>query len=541
MTAILSEAIPSSNELKQAMDFVDEKLDDPNIFVDSDKIQKGIELIERYFEIKFLDWELFIFALIHCYYKSNDSVVFDEFFIMMGRGNGKNGFISPVAWYLSTQYHGVQGYNVDIIANCEDQAKASFEDIYEMLDRTWDKSKKFFYKSKETIQNLKTKSYIKFNTSNAKTKDGKRSACLIFDEIHEYENFDTIKVFTSGFGKRKHSRKFYITTNGSVREGVLDEQLTMASNILNGTNRELGMLPLIYKIDDEKEAANPDMWVKANPSLPYFPELKKEMDKNAIQMKYQEHVKQDFFTKRMNLPKSDREIAVTDYPNIQATNKELPDLTGWSCVVGIDYTKVTDFASVNAHFIRGDERFDINHSWLCLSSSDLDRIKAPWRDWANQKLITLVDDVEIHPDIITDYISLLAETYNIEKIALDNYRYALLTKSLRNIGFDAKENKNVKLVRPSDIMQVSPVIDSCFANGYFNFGNNPVLRWAINNTKKIRSGKKEGTDTGNYYYGKIEGRSRKTDPFMSLVAAMTIEGELNSNSGNSEILPVIIF
>jgi len=46
---------------------------------------------------------------------------------MMGRGNGKNGFISPVAWYLTTHYHGVKGYNIDIIANAEDQAKQALK------------------------------------------------------------------------------------------------------------------------------------------------------------------------------------------------------------------------------------------------------------------------------------------------------------------------------------------------------------------------------------------------------------------------------
>ena len=31
---------------------------------------------------------------------------------------------------------------------------------------------------------------------------------------------------------------------------------------------------------------------------------------------------------------------------------------------------------------------------------------------------------------------------------------------------------------------------------------------------------------GNYVYGKIEAKSRKTDPFMALVAAMTIEDQI---------------
>lgn len=112
----------------------------------------------------------------------------------------KNGYISGLAWALTTRYQGIKGYNVDIIANSEDQAKTSFDDVYEMLDRTWDKSKKFFYKSKELIRNTDTGSYIKYNTSGSKTKDGKRSACLIFDELHEYEDGKVMRTFKSDSG-----------------------------------------------------------------------------------------------------------------------------------------------------------------------------------------------------------------------------------------------------------------------------------------------------------------------------------------------------
>ena len=204
-------------------------------------------------------------------------------------------------------------------------------------------------------------------------------------------------------------------------------------------------------------------------------------------------------------------------------------------MVGIDYTKVSDFASTNLHFRDGDIRYDINHSWLCLRSADIPRFKIPWRQWAEEGHLTLVDDVEIHPDLITDWIAEQAQQYNILKIAVDNFRYALLANSLRKIGFDAKEYKNVKLVRPSDIMKVVPVIDSCFANRYFVWGDNPPLRWAVNNTKLIRSGKNVGSDTGNFVYGKIESKSRKTDPFMALVASMAIEEDLGG--GYSGTLP----
>ena len=53
-----------------ATDYIEEKLDNPDVFIDYGKIDKAVELTERYFEYKLFDWELFVFALIHCYYKS---------------------------------------------------------------------------------------------------------------------------------------------------------------------------------------------------------------------------------------------------------------------------------------------------------------------------------------------------------------------------------------------------------------------------------------------------------------------------------------
>jgi len=538
MDAVRSGSIIVGEDIRLAMDYVEDKLSHPDVFIDTAKIDKAVELMERYFEITLFDWELFITACIHCFYNSNDTVVFDTFFIVEARGNGKNGFISPIAWYLTTHYHGIKGYNIDIVANAEDQAKTSFLDIYEILEATWAKSKKFFYKTKEIIVNLRTKSYIKFNTSNAKTKDSKRTGCLIFDEVHQYENYDSIKVFTSGFGKRKHSRAFYITTNGNVRDGVFDDMLAISADVLKGIITDLGWLPLIYRIDKEEDALDPRMWHKANPSLRYLPALQKEIQKQFIEMKYTPALEEEFYTKRMNWPKQNRAIIVTEWNNIAATNKPLPDLTGCSATVGIDYARITDFASVNIHFREGDNRYDINHSWLCLKSADLSRLKIPWEQWGADNHLTIVDDVEINPNLLSEYIAEQMTKYNIVKLALDNFRYALVAKSLEALGFSS-DRKNIKLVRPSDIIKVVPVIESCFARQYFIWGDNPPLRWAVNNTKLIKSGYKAGNDTGNYVYGKIEGKSRKTDPFMALVASMIIEDELGTGESAFDDLPVI--
>ena len=232
-----------------------------------------------------------------------------------------------------------------------------------------------------------------------------------------------------------------------------------------------------------------------------------------------------------------KDISVTDYEKVLATNRPLPKLDGMSCVVGVDYAELSDWAAVDLHFRRGDERYDINHAWLCLQSKTLSRVKPPWREWEKQGYLTVVDDVSIHPDLLADYIRRAAQTYNVKLLAMDHYRWTLVAESMRRAGFDAADKTRVKLVRPSDIMAVDPVIQECFDRGYFCWGDNPCLRWAVNNTKRVRSSKKLGVDTGHYIYAKIEGKSRKTDMFMALVAAMTAETVLGG--GQTTFLPAI--
>lgn len=534
MDDIRSGKILSSEEIKLAMDYIEFKLNNPDVFIDNKKIDKAIELTERYFDMKLLDWELFLFALIHCYYKSKDMVVFDEYLIEMGRGNGKNGFISPVAWYLTTHYHGVKGYNVDIIANNEEQAKTSFDDIYNILERTWNKSKKFFHKTKQKILNVITNSYIKYNTSNARTKDGKRSACLIFDEIHEYENYDTIKVFTSGFGKRKHSRVFYITTNGYVRGGVLDELLELAEKVLTGEITDLGLLPLIYKIDKKEEAEDPTMWVKANPSLPYFPELQKELKKDSIKMKYQPHKAIDFLTKRMNFPTEDNYTAAVPWEKILATNKPIPyeELEGLSCIGAVDYAQITDFASCGLLFKYKGYRYWIEHTFVCYKALEIEsrKIKFPVEETADKGLITIVHEDLIKPEYISQWFIEQAEKYNILNVYADSFRIKSLESTFQEVGIPIYEVRS----GPVTHGKVAPLIESIFAEEKIIFGDNPTMRWYINNTYQELDAK------GNVTYKKIEPKTRKTDGFFALIHALTKDDELQE-AGEPVFLNTITF
>ena len=528
--------IEACKDQRRLVEYIKKCFEAEDIYTDDEQLEKYLGLVKYFPYDNIFEWETFCIALHLCtYWTETGQPRWPDLFLLIGRGAGKDGFIAVESMCLISPYNPIRKYDVDICANAEEQAMRPVNDILEILEDTRyrAKMKRFFYWTKEKITGLKYRGTIKGRTNNPKSKDGMRSGIVVFNEIHQYLNFDNIKVFISGLGKVKHPRRLYATTNGDVRDGPLDELLARSEQILNGDIGDNGLLPFICRLDDKKEADNKEMWQKANPSLPHLPDLMTVIEKEYIDWKDNPVSNADFMTKRMNLPQSDSEIVVTDWENISATNRELPNLHGWECTCGIDYASVSDFASVNLHFRKGDERYDINHSWLCLQSKDLHRLTIPWREWAEQDWITLVDDVEIHPDLLCNWIADKAKHYQIKKIAMDNYRYALLTKSLQDIGFDASDRKNVKLVRPSDIMRVHPVIESAFNNHNFAWSDYPPLRWATNNTKLLRN------TSGNFYYGKIEPKSRKTDAFLALVASMVIEDELRHDTGEFADIPVI--
>ena len=507
-------------------------LERSDVFFDSETYYKCIKYCEKWYN-KLFPYQKFIYAFVFMY--KDDTPIFKTFVILMGRGNGKDGMMSPLMNFLQSRLYGVKNYNVDIVATSEEQAQNTFNVVYDMLENNKNKFEKYFYWNKETIIDKKTKAIYKYNTSNAKTKDGKRDGAILFNEFHAYENDSQIKVFQSGLGKVKHARVFIITTNGYVRGGPLDELLSVCERILNGFDNTVRYFPFLCRLDDKKEVDTKEAWIKANPSIEYMPVLENEIKSDYEEMKLFPSKSAEFITKRMNLPEQETEDVAVEWNLIEKTNQELPCLIGKTCVCGIDFASLSDFASVFLLFKHKNKYYGITHSWFCKNSKDKKRIKAPLEEFKNKGLLTIVDDVEIKPEMIVNWISEQGKKYYIKKIALDNFRYALISRALNEIGFDAKNKEQMKLTRPSDIAKIQPVIESVFVNQNIGWGDNGLMRWFTNNTKLVP------WQNNTKVYGKIEPKSRKTDGFMAFVSAMTISEELENINENAQILDAISF
>ena len=518
---------PYCAEQYQLIDYVKRVFLSEDIYIDVAQAEKYFSY-EKYFPFELFPWERFVFTLHNCTYKSNDSLRWPVLFLYVGRGAGKNGYLGFEDFCLLTPTNGIKHYNIDIFATTEDQAKTTFNDVYNVLEDNRDKMQRFFYWNTEKIINLKTKSVLRYRTSSPKSADGARPGKVDHDEEHAYENGKLIDVAVGGLGKKPRPRRTIISTDGFVREGPLDKDKTKGIRILNGEIDDNGMLPFITRVDKPEEVEMPEMWYKANPSLQYLPDLLQEM-KTELQNYLDDKISNiSFAVKRMNCLPQETEGGITAFDNILATNQDitpyLPKLQGRQCTAGFDYMKTDDFLSAGLLFDVDGTDVWITHTWVCKASADLSRIKAPLQEWEAAGLLSFVDGPEIPPEIPVIWVAQKAAELNanVAMTGIDNYRYTLLRRALKEnlYASDEKGYGNIILVRPSNEMMIMPVITSQLVNHKLAVGDNPLFRWAMNNTKVCTS------SAGNMTYGKIEPKSRKTDPFKAYVAAKVAQNKI---------------
>lgn len=512
-------------------DHVEKVFSEEELYTDDEQLEKYLSY-QKYFPYKLFEWEEFCFALHNCVYRSDGHLRWPVLFMMVGRGTGKNGFLSFENFALLTPTNGVKEYHIDIFAMSEDQAMQSWLDVYNILEDNKAKMQKYFYWNKKIIINKQTKSEFRYRTSNYKSKDGGRQGKIDFDEYHAYSDYKLIDVATTGLGKKAHPRRTIITTDGEVREGPLDEMLILCEEILNEERPDNGILPFICKVESEDEVKDPKKWEKAIPSLRYLPNLKYEIEIEFTNYLINPIANRSFALKRMNFRPPNTEGEVTSWENILATNQPIDKdkLIGMSCIAGIDYMKTTDFLSAGLLFNVDDKDIWIEHTWVCKKSPDLPRIKADLNMWEAMGLLTFVDGPEIPPELPCYWLANTAAALNaqIVVVGIDFFRYTLLSKALKEILYmsDEKGYENIIVIRPSDEMKNIPIITSDFVNHRIIAGDDPLFRWAINNSKQTTS------PAGNITYGKIESKSRKTDPFKAYVAAKCASYRRLENNNN---------
>lgn len=509
-------------------------------YFDEEQIENYIEFSESwYFELD--EWEKFIAPFIFLFYKDDDEPVFDEFVINMGRGGGKNGFISTLANYFISPLHGIDYYDVSIVANSEKQAKRSFQECFRVITKKGNEDLRDEFEAyKSSITGSTTQSVFEYKTSNAGSQDGGREGAVIYDEYHEMESTEIVDVFSGGLGKVDCGRQFFIGTKGFVREGYFDIKYRECEDILNGVTKFKGVFPYICELDEIEEMDNPENWAKANPALQeplnkrgkrLFSKVMKQYEKLATEPSG----RASFVTKRMNFLEEDMEHSVASWEEIKATARPFFELDGQP-IGSLDFGSVRDFAACGLLFKKGDEfafktfsfaikHFcDVHYGYSNSANDSGTEKKAPIREWERRGLLKVVDEPSLSPMHIVNWFIKMREEHGVEKIIADNYKLDILRPLLEDEGFEVEAIRRPSSIHPL----IAPRVEDGFANGKFIFGDNPLMRWYTNNVyvKETQAGKQ---------FLKKEEVKRKTDGFQAFIHALYRANELEDGEFNTYI------
>lgn len=502
-----------------------------DLYFDDEMIENCIAFGEKwYFPLQ--PFQKFLIAFVFLFFKENNRVFYRKHLWMLGRGGGKNGLISVLIHFLISELHGIEEYNISVVANSEEQAKTSPDEVHKTIKRHEVLQKAFKTTLTQTVSR-KTGSVLKFRTSNGETKDGLRDGAVVFDEIHQYESNKDVRVHISGLGKKPNPREFYIGTDGYVRDGFLDKLKEKAMKVLTGEARPNALFPFICKLDDESEVDDPSNWEKANPMLSeprgeYAQGLFETIMEEYEDLEDDPSNREEFMTKRMNLPVTDLERSVAKWEEIEATNRPFPELIARECIGAIDFASVRDFAACGLLFRDNEDYIFKTHSFVRKEFADIyygysrkaneftKQKFAPIREWEEQGLLTVVDEPTINPEHIVNWFVKMREYYNIKKIIGDNFRLEALRTPLEEAGFEVEVIRNPEAIHSL----LAPRIEAAFANNHIIFDDNPLMRWYTNNVLVVI--KKDG----NKVYRKKEPVRRKTDGFQCFVHAMYRADEL---------------
>lgn len=493
-----------------------------DIYFDDKLIEDCIAFGEKwYFPLE--PFQKFLIAFVFLFWKKNNRCFYRKYFWFIGRGAGKNGLISVVTHFLISELHGIEEYNITVVANSEDQAKTSPDEVKNTVRKS--EVLQLAFKTLETqTMSYQTGSILKFRTSNGETKDGLRDGAVVFDEIHQYENNKDVRVHISGLGKKPNPREFYIGTDGYIREGFLDDLKKRAERVLKGEARPNSMFPFMCELDGEEEVEEPTNWEKANPMLceprgEYAQGLFDTIMEEYEDLEEDPSMREEFMTKRMNQPVTDLEKSVAKWEEIAATNQPLPDLHGRECIGCLDYASIRDFAACGLVFKHEGKYPFITHSFTRKEfvdkyygySKKVDDYSqqrfAPIKEWEQRGLLTVLNDTTIKPQVVVDWFVEMRKHYYIKKIIGDNYRMEVLKESLEQAGFEVEIIRNPRAIHGL----LAPRVETGFAKEQFIFGDNPLMRWYTNNVLvKIKP-------DGNKEYLKKEPVRRKTDGFQAFV------------------------
>lgn len=225
--------------------------------------------------------------------------------------------------------------------------------------------------TKEGIQNFLTNSKLQVRPMSIDKLQGARpKICTVDEWLSGDVTEDVIGALEQGAAKGDMEYLIIATSSeGTVRNGSGDTIKMELMEILKGTYKNPHVSIWYYRLDDVKEVADPNMWIKANPNLG------KTVSYEAYQLDVERAEKapstrNDILAKRFGIP-------MEGYTYFFRYEETLPhrrrDFWNLRCSMGVDLSQGDDFCAFTFLFPLPREQFGVK-ARSYISQNTLDKL-----------------------------------------------------------------------------------------------------------------------------------------------------------------------
>lgn len=485
--------IIAGRELITALDMYVEQMKDPRFIYDTRDADIRIQFMERFVKLtkspyygKTIKLMLFQKAFIECLYSfkwaDTGKDRFKKAILVIARKNTKSETCNALGFteLMLSQ----PGSDIVCSSNDDVQANILFDGINSMREQ-FDPKNKRTAKNLSFIKNKKTNTKVFKLSDKTRNKEGRNIDWAVIDEVHEMKDKTIINSIDQSMSIKINPKRIIITTEGFVRDGALDDELTYARKILSGEYEDYTQLIWLYTQDSESEIWQDEQsWQKSNPAI-------------GIVKTY------DYLRDRLNIAKiskSERVFTLCKDFNIrQATNESwlLPDdyiyNTGkinfedfsycWG-IASVDLSETTDLTCCHIMIMLPDNKtkYILSHYWIPenkLAAADDSQAGAKYKEWAREGFLTICEGSDNDLTMVADWIFSLWKNYNIRifKCGYDQRFAKTFLTRMEDYNIDCEmiyQNANV-MGNPMRLVEAD------LKNQDINYGENPITRWCLAN------------------------------------------------------------
>lgn len=485
---------------------------------DEEKAHRPIRFIERkckpskgdFGQLVLQPWQHFVIgSLFGWVHKDTGIRRFREGIVFVGRKNGKTTLISGLANYM-LGFDEENGANIYVLANSQKQSSILFDESKAMVKASPYLNKRYKARRSEIRYDDMNCKMVAMSAEK-KDKDGENLHFGVFDELHEYENYDLINVMKKSRGMRKQPLIVYITTAGTVLDGPLMQYYDSGKECLDNLDDDLDERTFYFlaKLDKPEEADRPDLWIKANPNIGLMDWVNLVTDWQKEKKNPQERA--DWLTKQFNLFADVDELSFVDIPTIEKNSSsiDIKELEGKECVGGFDLSETEDFTAAALEFPLEDAKvFILSHSWIPQTRYDKDNNQRRLDEWIKAGDLTVIPGDYVKYEYVYDWFVEQSNKYYIKLLTYDKAKALYLNKALENYGFQTETVRQGFLTLGGPMQNFKELM----LDGKVVFNNSKLFRWYLNNVKLVK-------DRNSNWMPTKQSANRKIDGFAAALNA----------------------